>query len=93
MSYTIITTLTSKTDTIYESIDEWVSEHGPCGASSTYVESSEMVLNDDNTVTRTLVYASVEDRLAHKELAGARAELTYIPEFVYESEETPIYSD
>lgn len=65
--YTHISKLTSKTNTVYNDINDWVDEHGPCGVSNDFfVEDGSLELNEDNTITRTLVYINEEARQAHK---------------------------
>lgn len=83
-----VSILTSKTDTVYESAAHFMTEHGSCGVQNLLVLDSDMVLNADNTVTRTLAYETAEARELHK-LANdvAKEDRTYTVEFVSFAEE------
>ena len=58
MAFTHTSTLTTNNANTYADVDAWIAEHGPCGIyNDDYVSSGTLVLEGNNAVVRTLVYA------------------------------------
>jgi hypothetical protein len=83
--YTHISKIVTTTDTVYTSINNFIKEHGECGANHPLVIDSQLELNPDNSVTRTLVYASIDDRESHRNYR--ESERNYTVTFISETTE------
>ena len=83
MAYTHIATLTTNNGNTYANSDEWMAEHGSCGLNNSLVVSGSIVADGTGTVTRTLVYASRDDRVSH--VSNKPSGLGYTATFVSES--------
>jgi len=82
MAFTHISTLTTNNSNTYASADEWIAEHGTCGLNNALVINGNIVADGTGTVTRTLVYATRDDRASH---VASRPALTFTAAFVSES--------
>ena len=61
MAYQHKSNIATKNSNTYNSVDEFLAEHGPLGlrSSSEYIQSATAVLNDDKTgIIRTLTFDS-----------------------------------
>lgn len=83
--YTHISKIVTTTDTIYTSIIDFINEHGECGANHPLVIDSQLELNPDNSVIRTLVYETFDDRETHRNYR--ESERNYTVTFISETTE------
>lgn len=86
--FTLNAKLTTTTDSTYETVEEWIAEHGPCGVENfEFINSGEMTLNDDQSVLITLEYDSEDTYLSHKEAYAHREDnRKFIVEFIESTE-------
>lgn len=87
--YTHVSRITTTTDQVFETVEAWIEYHGSIGENNELVADFAADLDEDGqTVIRTMIYDSVDNRLAHAALKPAADDVEYTVELVSESEET-----
>lgn len=61
MTFTVVSRLTTKSEKTFSTVEEWMTEHGPCGLHNPITAGGTMEWETPTTVIRTMIFDSAAD--------------------------------